>query len=207
MASRIEFVMDYFWLHLILYFVAAGLGAYLGAYLKKKGENLATHEDINRLVDQVSVVTRTTKEIEAKISNDVWDRQKRWELKRDILFNAMKRIVDIDNALLGLDSFLSTSSNDDEDPNAWTEIRHSKVKQWSAAAEAFDETRTLVAVVCSAETCHAVEEFAVFASHIASKIAQDDDTKIYGSSHSELYKKILGLRMAVRKELGIDAPK
>jgi hypothetical protein len=26
------------------------VGSYLGAYLKKKGENLATHEDLNKLL-------------------------------------------------------------------------------------------------------------------------------------------------------------
>jgi hypothetical protein len=44
-----------------------GAGAYLGSYLRKKGENLATHEDINNLVVQVSAVTTATKQIEAKI--------------------------------------------------------------------------------------------------------------------------------------------
>lgn len=63
-------------------FLAGGLslvggwcGAHIGAYLKKKGENLATHEDIDKLVDQVRAVTQTTKEIEAKISDEMWDRQ------------------------------------------------------------------------------------------------------------------------------------
>lgn len=34
----------------------AGFGAYFGSYFKKKGENLATHEDIGKLVDQVRYV-------------------------------------------------------------------------------------------------------------------------------------------------------
>ena len=55
--------------------------AYLGSYLKKKGENLATHEDIDKLLAQVTAVTQATKEIEAKISVDVWERQKKWEIK------------------------------------------------------------------------------------------------------------------------------
>jgi hypothetical protein len=60
-----------FWLIAALF---AGFGAYFGSYFRKKGENLATHEDISKLVDQVSAVTKATKEIEAKISSDVWDR-------------------------------------------------------------------------------------------------------------------------------------
>jgi hypothetical protein len=59
--------------------VVAGAGAYLGSYLKKKGENLATHEDVDKLVAQVAAVTETTKQIESKISHDVWERQRKWE--------------------------------------------------------------------------------------------------------------------------------
>jgi hypothetical protein len=57
------------------------LGAYLGSYLKKKGENLATHEDIDKLVDQVSAVTTTTKQIEAQISNAMWRRERKSDMQ------------------------------------------------------------------------------------------------------------------------------
>jgi hypothetical protein len=50
--------------------VGSFVGSFLASYFKKKGENLATHEDIALLVDQVRAVTAATKEIEAKISND-----------------------------------------------------------------------------------------------------------------------------------------
>jgi hypothetical protein len=70
---------------------ASFAGSYFGAYFKKKGESLATHEDIDKVVDQVKAVTQTTKEIEAKISGEVWDRQKRWELKREVTFGARRR--------------------------------------------------------------------------------------------------------------------
>jgi hypothetical protein len=43
-------------------------GAYFGSYLRKKGENLATHEDVDKLVEQVSAVTAATKQIEARIT-------------------------------------------------------------------------------------------------------------------------------------------
>lgn len=48
-------------------------GAWLGAYFKKKGENYATHEDLGKLVKQMEAVTTATKQIEAKISDEVWD--------------------------------------------------------------------------------------------------------------------------------------
>jgi len=61
--------------------VASGVGAYLGSYLKKKGENLATHEDIDKLTEQVSAVTATAKQIEATISNEMWRRERKAEFQ------------------------------------------------------------------------------------------------------------------------------
>jgi hypothetical protein len=55
---------------LVVTLVGSFGGSYLSSYFKRKGENLATHEDIDKLVEQVSAVTKTTKEIEAKISSE-----------------------------------------------------------------------------------------------------------------------------------------
>jgi len=42
-----------------LVILLAGAAAYLGAYLKRKGENLATHEDIERLTREVEDIKST----------------------------------------------------------------------------------------------------------------------------------------------------
>ncbi len=87
---------------LLFTFVAAGAGAYVGSYLKKKGENLATREDIDGLVQQVSAVTKATKAIEAQISDDVWNRQRKWELKKESVFEAVKELAGAQEALTAL---------------------------------------------------------------------------------------------------------
>ena len=61
--------------------VASGVGAYFGAYLKKKAENFATHEDIDKLRQQMAAVTTTTKRIEAAISNEMWRRERKAEFQ------------------------------------------------------------------------------------------------------------------------------
>jgi hypothetical protein len=43
----------------------------------------------------MKAVTQATKEIEAKISDDVWARQRRWELRRDILLQTMDEITNM----------------------------------------------------------------------------------------------------------------
>ena len=72
--------------------LVAGFGAYFGAYLKKKADNKAIHEDIGKLVDQVKAVTTATKEIEAKVSDDYWGKQRRWDLQRDTLLAVIDAI-------------------------------------------------------------------------------------------------------------------
>src|SRR4029077_12322968 len=136
------------WIYLALGVLAGFWGSFFGAYFKKKGENKAIQEDIAEL-------TKTTKEIEAKISSDVWDRQKRWELKRDVLFVAAKRIAEIDEALVALHSTLQVEQKPDD--LAFVQSVYERVKKWSDASAAFDEAKLLVAIACDKETKQAVE--------------------------------------------------
>jgi hypothetical protein len=70
-------------LDLVITACVAGVSAYPGSYLRKKGENTALHEDINKLVDQVSAVTAATETIRAQIGSDLWTRQIVWQQKRE----------------------------------------------------------------------------------------------------------------------------
>ena len=84
------------WTVTILAYIAGALNILLGmfvgyffkGYLTKKGENLASKEDVKDLVARLSAVTEATKRIEADISTGVWDKQKRWDMKREVLFEA-----------------------------------------------------------------------------------------------------------------------
>jgi hypothetical protein len=69
---RIVAIMDTsIWGIPVLSFVFAGAGAYLGSYLKRKGENLATKEDFDELLRQLKLTTEATEQIKAQ-----WSAQK-----------------------------------------------------------------------------------------------------------------------------------
>ena len=91
-------VMEYL-IVAVLSLIGGWFGGFFGAYMKKKGENLATHEDINKVVDQVKAVTQATKTIENKLSGELWDKQKQWEMKKEVLFEMTRRVADVDNTL------------------------------------------------------------------------------------------------------------
>src|SRR5215470_19211540 len=105
--------------------LGAGLGAYLVSYLKRKGENLATQEDISKL-------TQATKEIESKISTEMWDRQKRWELRRDVLFEVAKRLSELNHALL----VCSQALDDQQDTESWKKAFAEKGHRYVNATQA-----------------------------------------------------------------------
>src|SRR5882724_7799126 len=129
--------------------VFAGIGGWCGAYLKVKAENFATREDTNKIVEHLSAVTEATKGIEAKISNDVWDRQKRWELKREICLEAARKWAEAEEALLRMRTITETAekSGEPESP-AWLETKTEAYDKALSASNSFDAAMFLVSLVC-----------------------------------------------------------
>jgi hypothetical protein len=184
--------------------LAGVLVGYLAGYSKKKGENRAMHEDIDKLTDQLAAVTTTTKKIEAKISIEMWDRQKRWELKRDILFEATRRVSEVECALELFASVLQVEINREGkiDPDLVKES-NKYLLRWHSASSALDETRFFVAVACEREAKAAFDAFGTFTKAIAAGISKKDNG-LYEKSRADLTQKRIAVRSAIRNELGIN---
>ena len=78
----------------IVFWIAA---SFLKPYLGRKGENLATHEDLQDLVDQVKATTTATESIKSELSGRLWVSQERWKLKTDVyvsLLSMLHRLMD-----------------------------------------------------------------------------------------------------------------
>ena len=144
-------IMDFTCTVAVFSFLSGGIGAYLGSYLKKKGENLATHEDIDKLVEQVRAVTTTTKEIEAKISGELWDRQKRWEAKRDSLLGAVKSLSSVDKHFSFFREIVDFGLKN-QPPEEQNEQLFRAVKDYSEAEDMLNEAVLLVDMICGAGT-------------------------------------------------------
>jgi hypothetical protein len=183
------------------------LVGYLTGYAKKKGENRAMHEDIGKLTNQVAAVTKTAKEIEAKISSDVWDRQKRWELKREVLFEATQRAAQLDDALrvLNITIGLARAETSQEASLNFDLLRRQNTARADLlkATNAFDETKLWVSVVCGEAVTVAIQNLAIVSLKIAADLVNGED--LYDKQKPEFVERLLAARDAIREELRIDA--
>ena len=185
--------------------IAGGFfGWFLKPYLGKKGQDLASHEDMDKVLDQVRAVAAKTKEIEAKISGEVWDRQKRWELKRDVLFEAVKKSAAVHQALTKVHAVYQSdkAALARGEPGGTDEHVKASGLLLEATAE-LDDTYLLVSLVSGGETRKALGEFIPLARDIGMKLT-DRQLDTLQEARSEVSKKLAAVTAAVRKELEID---
>ena len=194
-------------LTIILSLISAGGGAYLGSYLKKKGENLATHEDIDKLVDQVAAVTVATKTIESKISNDVWERQRKWDLKREALFELMKAITTLANALGKFDATFRAlrdiAPHEPQNADLWAKRRSEAIASYNSANTEFENATMLAYLTCGSEISKVIDTMKLMNDESLRQLLKGDFTS-YDKNLPKSFVALNELKREIRKELRID---
>jgi hypothetical protein len=189
--------------------VSAFVGSYLAGYFKRKGENLATHEDIDKLLDEVSAVTQATKQIESKISIDMWGKQKQWEIKKDALFEVLKELGSLQCAMGHVTAipalFIADTTNSAQALPGSRKTASDLTMGYIHAYENFARARMLALLVCGAE---AMNLFMAIESSITSFAAETISGK--ASDASQRLKTIadttIKLTSVLRRELEIAGP-
>jgi hypothetical protein len=184
-----------------------GGGIYLSSYLKKKAEGLATKEDFKDLKEQTAELTRTTKKIEAEINNDVWNRQKRWEMKREVIFDMSKQVSAVEDALSSMYSThkyyrLQAQSGQIVDATTRNNANLEASQRWGKAADAYDSTVGLMNIVCSIEICQTLREFIIFTRQLASEVKTNPQS--YYDSLPDLGRRLKRIQELMRNQLGVD---
>jgi hypothetical protein len=182
---------------ILIFLVVNVFKPFFGSYAAKKGENLATKEDIAQL-------TKIAEEIRAEISDKVWDRQKQWEMRRDAIFEVVRALGTLDNALLELNVAHSAPLPDTEELRSDAlQNCFDKMTNWNAHGAEFDEARFLAGVLIGEELDSALGKYIIEMRHIVvgirNKTKKHDD-----ASQKVLWQKLEAVRIAVRKELKID---
>jgi hypothetical protein len=134
---------------LLLYVLLLGWGIYFKSYLTKKADNLATKEDFKDLKQQTSELRQATKEIEAKIDDQMWNRQRQWELKRDILVDVIKAMGEARNAQYGVIAAWTGAKSDSTEAaqNQWRIKKSETSELWRQAAGRLEGCRIMAAIL------------------------------------------------------------
>ena len=184
----------------VLSFIAAGAGAYIGGYLKKKGDNLATHEDIDKIVDQVKATTEAAKAIEAKIDDQVWNRQRQWELKRDILVDFARTISDFEQAVMQI----STNIENRDNSIKGAAFFNKALAKWNEYSDKFERDSFAVGLVVSIETRRALGDLSKVLRNATTDILGQQKGGVYQTHHRNIIRNLESVRGHIREELGIE---
>jgi hypothetical protein len=73
-------------------YILARFTTVFDAYAGERAKLLAQFHNLEKLVEQTAKLTATTEAIKARISDEVWDRQMRWNFKRDTYIRLMEAL-------------------------------------------------------------------------------------------------------------------
>ncbi|WP_058186695.1 hypothetical protein [Terracidiphilus gabretensis] len=177
--------------------IAAGIGGYFGAYLKQKGENLATKEDIAQ-------ITRAQEEIKAKISDDIWDRQKQWELKRDVVFDVIRALADFDMAVNRFgDAFMTPTGVLTEDASLYLKgMRAKALKESVDCGSAYQRAHTVADLAIHGALSRATSDYLQYANNLLVGI-QKGTVQYDSEARLQLAKLHNAIIISARRELGV----
>jgi hypothetical protein len=147
------------WLYVIAG-VCTFLGAFLGAYAKRKGENWATKEDFKIVIQQLQATTSLTESIKSDIARVSWVDQKRWELKRDLYSMLLEGLYEEKSALVRLAKEEKGSVVAPEFANLKELIIKEKHMQSQEALKKIKKALALAHLVLDEEAIKALEELA-----------------------------------------------
>src|ERR1700719_1929626 len=122
--------------------------SFLPSYMREKGKNLATKEDIQELARQTGILTQTTKEIEARLSISVWSKQQRWDLQKTALLDSLKELATAETFLVRL---VHTFADTKDHPQGWEARRKEANEKYAETINNFWRTQLAMEIVCGRE--------------------------------------------------------
>jgi len=191
-----------FWLFTLL---CSGLGAYGGAYLKKRAENLATRDELDKLIEQMKATTEATKAIESRIDDQVWNKQRQWELKREALLGGAWAVNDFMVAVMKVNAAFAIEERQG-DIAFGTQLANHQTEAMTILNKAsydFQRAQVLVSVVSGIETQTAFVSMEEILKRISSQVV-DGNTTIFKELMPLVMTAATAITNAIRKDLGVE---
>lgn len=137
------------------------------------------------------------------ISDRVWDRQKQWELRRDLIFEAVRALGELDYSLIELDAAYLVKVSNEENLEANKSIScHDKTMSFIECNAKMYRAMFAVRLVVGKELHKALTERVKEIRSLSDRIRHGDSVCLYSAetkkSHTEGMESVLS---AARKEL------
>ncbi|MFC4480791.1 hypothetical protein [Cupriavidus campinensis] len=87
------------WVYWMLMFSVSFLAVFLGGYVRKRAENLATRDDFEELKRQVRETTKLTEEVKREIGHAEWKLREVNAIKREKLEELVRHLATLDTSL------------------------------------------------------------------------------------------------------------
>lgn len=144
--------------YLIGILLAAG-AAFAGAYLKKRGENLATKADYEALRMQLIENTRITEEVKASVASIAWAHQRHWT-QNEKYFGELLTLIATSQGLMRRTKFAFEAHE-----KTGKAFSPEEIERMEKALQAYEQIRVLLAparLYLSDEAVRAVTDFTEF---------------------------------------------
>jgi hypothetical protein len=175
--------------------------SFLPSYMREKGKNLATKEDIQELATQTGKLTQTAKEIEARISIGAWSKQQRWDLQKTALLDSLKDLATAETFLVRLvQTFIDTKDH----PQGWETRRKDANEKYAERINNFWRTQLAIEIVCGREIGSHFQEIDTIFDRVRKSLKQGDFDDIWNTQYPELLAAKRQLGETVRRRLGLD---
>jgi hypothetical protein len=146
------------WWSYILAIAVSAVGAYVGAYFKRKAEDRASQENFDNLREQLRKTTQDTEAIKTTLSGKSWLMQQQWSIREKHYMDLLLNLTRLKLSLQDRDDCYMEPGSEHDDSQAESE----RFKELSRVGyESFRCIRELIgpaSVFLSNETIEALEE-------------------------------------------------
>ena len=179
------------WVFHALPFVFGLFGGFLASYMNEKGKNLATRDDVER-------ITKLQEEIRSEISGKMWSRQKNWELKKEVLLDAVSELSGLQSSAARLVASRAALAVTGEWALSSSPMWIKVSDEFIEVSSRFKTVRLKIEIACS-ET--AATSFRNLDLNLDSALSDLQDTAKMVKGVADFQKAIPGLLKVVRQEL------
>ena len=147
----------------VLAVIAAGVGAFGGAYLRKRGEDRAMRENFDAIREQLKATTRDTEEIKQQLSGHAWRSQQQWCAREQYYSKLLSHLHGFRMTLDDLSDYYLEPGTEHMPDNQRGERFHKLLAQASSAYRDVQKLLGPAAIFLSPQSVQSLEK--MFAEH------------------------------------------